>query len=107
MLMTAADYRESLRRYSPRVFVDGDRIESVADEPRLAPGVNAVGVTYDFAHDQEYSAIMTARQTRPGRTVNRMVHINETGDDLLAKLEAVRAVCKASGCAQVISSTVS
>lgn len=100
MLMTAADYRESLRRYTPRVFVDGERIESVADEPRLAPGVNAVGVTYDFAHDKNHQAVMTARQSRPGRIVNRMVHINETGDDLLAKLEAVRAVCRTSGCAQ-------
>ena len=29
MLMNSADYRESLRRYSPRVFVDGARIDSV------------------------------------------------------------------------------
>ena len=49
MLMSAADYKESLRAYSPRVFVDGDRIESVADEPRLLPGINAIGVTYDLA----------------------------------------------------------
>ncbi|MEA2925072.1 MAG: hypothetical protein QOD25_2194, partial [Alphaproteobacteria bacterium] len=26
MLMNAADYRESLRRYSPRVFLDGRKI---------------------------------------------------------------------------------
>lgn len=38
MLMSLQDYRESLRNYSPRVFVDGDRIESVADEPRLRLG---------------------------------------------------------------------
>ena len=47
MLMTSGDYRESLRRYSPRVFVDGRRVESVADEPSLAPGIAGVGVTYD------------------------------------------------------------
>ena len=50
MLMTAADYRESLRRYSPKVFVNGDAVTSVADDPRLAPAINAIGVTYDFAH---------------------------------------------------------
>jgi 4-hydroxybutyryl-CoA dehydratase/vinylacetyl-CoA-Delta-isomerase len=38
MLMTAADYRESLRAYKPRVFVNGQCVESVADEPLLAPG---------------------------------------------------------------------
>ncbi|SMH28972.1 4-hydroxyphenylacetate 3-hydroxylase family protein [Azospirillum agricola] len=100
MLMTAADYRESLRAYKPRVFVNGRLVESVADEPLLAPGVNAVGITYDFAHAPEHRAIMTARQGTSGKTVNRMLHINESSTDLLHKLEAVRLVCKVSGCAQ-------
>ena len=43
MSMNAAEYRESLRRHSPRVFVDGARIESVADAPQLLPGINALG----------------------------------------------------------------
>ena len=97
-LMDAAGYRESLRRYRPRVFVDGDRVESVADEPRLAPGIAGVGVTYDFAQRPEHRALMTARQA--GRLVNRMLHVNESSTDLLYKLEAVRLVCQESGCAQ-------
>jgi 4-hydroxybutyryl-CoA dehydratase/vinylacetyl-CoA-Delta-isomerase len=100
MLMTAADYRESLRRYSPKVFVNGDAVTCVADDPRLAPGINAVGVTYDFAHMPQHQAIMTAKQSTSGKIVNRMAHIDETSTDLLYKLEAVRLVCKASGCAQ-------
>jgi 4-hydroxybutyryl-CoA dehydratase/vinylacetyl-CoA-Delta-isomerase len=100
MMMDAAAYRESLRAYSPRVFVNGQRVESVADEPLLAPGINGVGVTYDFAHYPEHQAIMTARQGTSGKIVNRMLHINETSTDLLYKLEAVRLVCKVSGCAQ-------
>jgi 4-hydroxybutyryl-CoA dehydratase/vinylacetyl-CoA-Delta-isomerase len=75
-------------------------VESVADEPLLAPGVNAVGITYDFAHKREHLPLMTARQRTSGKTVNRMLHINETSNDLLYKLEAVRLVCKTSGCAQ-------
>ena len=49
MLMSSQDYRESLRAFNPTVFVRGQRVESVADEPLLAAGVNAVGVTYDYA----------------------------------------------------------
>ena len=48
VLMSAADYRDSLRRLKPRVFVNGRRIESVSDEPLLAPGIAATGVAYDF-----------------------------------------------------------
>jgi len=100
MLMTAADYRESLRAYRPRVFVNGKVIESVADEPLLAPGIAGVGVTYDLAHRPEHRALMTARQSWSGETINRMTHVDESSADLLAKLEAVRLVCKISGCAQ-------
>ena len=99
MLMSAADYRESLRRYKPRVFVNGDRVASVADEPLLLPGINAVGITYDFALDPQHKPLMLARQGTSGKTVNRMLHIDETSQDLLYKLEAVRLVCRESGCA--------
>lgn len=100
MLMSSADYRESLRRLNPVVFVNGERVESVADAPALAPGVNAIGLTYDFALAPEHKPLMLARQASSGREVNRMLHIDETGTDLLYKLEAVRLLCKHSGCAQ-------
>jgi 4-hydroxybutyryl-CoA dehydratase / vinylacetyl-CoA-Delta-isomerase len=100
MLMSAADYRESLRAYRPRVFINGSAVESVADEPLLRPGIDAVGVTYDFAQKAEHLPLMTARQGTSGKTVNRMLHIDETSTDLLYKLEAVRLVCRTSGCAQ-------
>lgn len=99
MLMTAEAYRESLRSYKPRVFVGGEQIDSVADAPSLAPGINAVGVTYDLAHEASHAALMTAVQGTSGQTVNRMLHINEGSSDLLSKLEAVRLVCQVSGCA--------
>jgi 4-hydroxybutyryl-CoA dehydratase/vinylacetyl-CoA-Delta-isomerase len=100
MLMSGADYRESLRRARPRVFVEGRAVEAVADDPALAPGVAAMGVAYDYALRNEYRPLMVAEQHTSGREVNRMVHINRTSSDLLAKLEAVRLVCQETGCAQ-------
>jgi 4-hydroxybutyryl-CoA dehydratase/vinylacetyl-CoA-Delta-isomerase len=102
--MSGADYRESLRRYRPRVWVDGQAVESVADEPALRPGVNALALTYDLALDAKLAPLMTAVQTgfRDGgpRRVNRMLHIDESAGDLLNKLEAVRILCQETGCAQ-------
>ena len=99
-LMSGADYRESLRRYRPTVYVDGQRVESVADAPSLRPGVNALAVSYDFALDPAMAPLMTAVQSSSGRRVNRMLHINESAGDLLNKLEAVRLLCQETGCAQ-------
>ena len=100
MLMNADAYRESLRSYSPRVFINGEQVDCVADDPRLLPGINGVGVTYEFAQQSAHHNIMTAVQKSSGKTVNRMLHINDGSDDLLNKLEAVRLVCKVAGCAQ-------
>lgn len=100
MLISAEAYRESLRALSPRVFVNGKQIASVADEPLLAPGINALGVTYDFALRPEYQGLMVATQKGSGRVTNRMLHVNDSTDDLLTKLEAVRLLCRESGCAQ-------
>lgn len=99
LLMDAAQYRESLRRYQPKVFIDGDRIDCVADEPRLLPGINAVGVTYDYAHEAQHHALSRAVQRSSGQVVNRFLHINENATDLLAKLEYTRLVCQETGCA--------
>ena len=71
-----------------------------ADEPALQPGINALGASYDFAHDAKLAPLMTAVQSASGRTVNRMLHVNESAGDLLNKLEAVRLLCQETGCAQ-------
>jgi 4-hydroxybutyryl-CoA dehydratase/vinylacetyl-CoA-Delta-isomerase len=100
LLMSGDDYRESLRRYRPNVFVDGRKVESVADEPSLRPGINAIGLTYDFALRAEYAPLMTAVQHTSGKVVNRLSLIDTSSGDLLNKLEAVRLVCQETGCAQ-------
>jgi 4-hydroxybutyryl-CoA dehydratase/vinylacetyl-CoA-Delta-isomerase len=95
MLMSSSDYRESLRRFRPTVFVNGRRVDSVADDAALAPGINAIGLTYDFARAPEHAPLMLATQGSSGRTVNRLLHINATTTDLLYKLEVVAAALPA------------
>ena len=41
--MDGAAYRDSLRQYSPRVFVDGRAVESVADDPAFVPSGGVPG----------------------------------------------------------------
>jgi 4-hydroxybutyryl-CoA dehydratase/vinylacetyl-CoA-Delta-isomerase len=92
--MSGSDYRESLRRYRPKVYVDGHEVRSVADEPQLAPGVNAIALTYDYALREEFAPLMRTE------TGNRMLAVPRSSQDLLNKLEAVRLVCQQTGCAQ-------
>ncbi|MFM9881015.1 MAG: 4-hydroxyphenylacetate 3-hydroxylase N-terminal domain-containing protein, partial [Burkholderiaceae bacterium] len=99
-LMSGGDYRESLRRYKPNIFVDGRKVDSVVDERAFGPGINALALTYDFALQERYKPLMNAVQHTSGKVVNRLSHINTSASDLLNKLEAVRLVCQETGCAQ-------
>ena len=101
MLISGDNYRDSLRRYKPQVYVNGRKIESVADEPSLAPGVNAVALTYDFALREQLKPVMRAHvQATGAQDVNRMMALPSSSQDLLNKLEAVRLVCQETGCAE-------
>lgn len=99
-LMDGQAYRESLRRLKPRVYVDGREVASVADEPALRPGINALAYTYDAALKPDWAPLALATQTHRGRQVSRMLHLNESSADLLNKLEYVRLLCQETGCAQ-------
>ena len=100
MLMSAEAYRESLRRLQPTVFVDGERIGSVADAPQLAPGVAAVARTYELALQADLAPVLQASVPGFEAPVNRMIALTHGTADLLNKLEAVRLVCQETGCAQ-------
>ncbi len=99
-LMSGQAYRESLRGYRPQVFVDGREVASVADEPALRPGIQALAYTYDYALRAEFEPIALAMQSSRNRVVSRMLHVDESAGDLLNKLEAVRMLCQETGCAQ-------
>ncbi len=100
MLMTPDAYRESLRALSPAVYINGESVDSVADEPLLAPGVNGIALTYELAQHPQHAKVMAVEEQANGLTVNRFTHINRTSQDLLDKLEATRLACQYAGCAQ-------
>jgi 4-hydroxybutyryl-CoA dehydratase / vinylacetyl-CoA-Delta-isomerase len=99
-LLTAEGYKESLKSYQPKVFVDGRQVEKVWDDAALAPGINAIALTYQLAHEPKSAPLMTAKEASTGKIVNRFTHINRSSGDLLNKLEAVRLACQETGCAQ-------
>lgn len=98
-LLGADDYRSSLRELHPDVWVRGRRVDSVVDEPLLAPGVNAIATTYEMARRPELADPLVV-ELPDGRRVNRMNALDRDADDLLRKLEACRILCRATGCAQ-------
>ena len=52
-LMTGEQYVESMRKMKLNVYMFGEKVENVVDNPILRPSLNSVKATYDLAQMPE------------------------------------------------------
>jgi 4-hydroxybutyryl-CoA dehydratase/vinylacetyl-CoA-Delta-isomerase len=96
-MMTADEYRESLRSLKRAVYAFGEKIEDVVDHPLTRPHVNAAAMTYELAHDPRYQELTTATSHLSGRRINRFTHIHQSPDDLVRKVKMLRLLGQQTG----------
>lgn len=96
-MMTGAEYVESLRGRSPRVYYKGKRLAAPYDHPAIAPHVRAAATTYDLARTPEHEEVMTAISHLGTGRVSRFTHLFWSVDDLLQKLAMLRLVGQETG----------
>ncbi|MFW6049643.1 MAG: 4-hydroxyphenylacetate 3-hydroxylase family protein [Myxococcota bacterium] len=96
-MRTAAEYIESLRERSLRLFIDGERVESPVDHPRIRPAMNAVAATYAMAHHPEHRHLAVAHSDVIDGDVNRFCHLFREPGDLVRKVELQRVLGRVTG----------
>lgn len=97
-MMTAKQYEESLRKLHLKVYMFGERVENVVDNPIIRPSMNAVAWTYELAHRPEHEDIMTATSHITGKKINRFTHIHRNIQDLVKKSKMGRLLGRETGC---------
>ncbi|MBU7011089.1 MAG: 4-hydroxyphenylacetate 3-hydroxylase family protein [Theionarchaea archaeon] len=97
-MMTAEQYKESLRTLNLKVYMFGKQLESLADNPIIRPSTNAVAKTYELAFCPEYEDIMTATSSITGKKINRFTHIHQSVEDLVKKSKMGRVLGRETGC---------
>jgi 4-hydroxybutyryl-CoA dehydratase / vinylacetyl-CoA-Delta-isomerase len=96
-IRNGAEYIQSLRGRSLRVFLFGELVEEPVDHPLIRPSINAVAETYDIA-ERDFE-IASAQSSISGIRVNRFLHITENTMDLVnqnrmqRKLGQLTATC--------------
>lgn len=99
MLRTKQQYFEKLFSMKPNVFIGGQRVKR--DDPRLKPGLNVLGVTFDLAQDPKWESVVTAYSNLIDEKVNRWAHLPQNPYDLLQKQKLIRlAARRVGGCIQ-------
>jgi 4-hydroxyphenylacetate 3-monooxygenase len=94
-LMTGRDYRASLDD-GRKVWIGGERVDSVANHPAFSPMVEAVSKIYDLHHEAEFRDVMTFALP-DGCRGSRFYKIPESREDLTLRREmttlVLREVC--------------
>lgn len=71
-MRTPEQYRAGLARMKPNLYIGGEKVGR--DDPRIAPGINVMAVTFEIAQDPKWKGVplhgrsTTARRSIGGRT---------------------------------------
>lgn len=87
-LMTPEQFEESLKKMTPRVFMNGKRVESVLKNPNTRTVVASNKASYEWALDPKYKDIMSCYSPLIDGMVNRYTHVSTGKEDLVKKAEA-------------------
>ena len=89
-LMTKVEYIESLRKLKPTVYMSGEKIENVLDNPRLRAGIEATGATYELAEIPEYRDLIVTQSKWIDEPINRFNNPPTSVADLVARVKINR-----------------
>jgi 4-hydroxybutyryl-CoA dehydratase/vinylacetyl-CoA-Delta-isomerase len=96
-LMTKAGYIESLRKLKPTVYMFGQKIENVLDNPRLRAGIEATGATYELAEIPEYRDLIVTQSKLIDEPINRFNNPPASIADLVARVKINRLLGRRVG----------
>ena len=97
-LITKDEYLSSIRRLGHRVFIRGEKVESVPDHPISGPPAMALAETYEQAGSEDMKSLFTVRSHLTGETVNRFTHIQQNVADLISKILMLREMGRRTAC---------
>jgi 4-hydroxybutyryl-CoA dehydratase / vinylacetyl-CoA-Delta-isomerase len=96
-LKTKDEYIESLRKLNPVVYMFGERVTNVVDNPRLRAGIEATGATYEVAEMDEYKDMAITQSPLINKPVNRFTLPPGSVDDLVHRVKLNRAIANHVG----------
>jgi len=91
-IKTKQDYVESLRKQPINVYFMGEKVADRSIFPAFLPHINSAAKTYEMALAPEYEDLLTAKSHLTGNRISRFTHIHQSPDDLIKKVQMLRAI---------------
>jgi len=87
-LRTAEEFIASVKKMKTRVFMNGQKVEDVLDNPVTRTVAHSNKASYEWALDPRYQDIMTTISPLTGERINRYTHVCQSVEDLVDKANA-------------------
>jgi 4-hydroxybutyryl-CoA dehydratase/vinylacetyl-CoA-Delta-isomerase len=84
-MKTKAEYIESMKNMQFELYMFGERVTNIVDNPILKPTMNCMAATYELAEKPETEKIMTTTSHLTERKINRFCHVHQSTEDLVNK----------------------
>jgi len=106
--MSGKDYLESLRKYTPEVYIRGERIDHVTTHPLMRQTLNHIASGYDLMNSPEFRDRAMVVSPLTGEPIPRLqLHIQQSEEDLLIKAELTREISSRRICVGCMSNMLS
>lgn len=96
-IKNSQDYRESLKKLKANVYVQGEKVEDVTENPLIIPHINSLSLTYELANVEEYQELLLAESHLTGEKISRFTHIHQSREDLVKKVKMLRLLGQKTG----------
>lgn len=96
-IVTKEDYIQSLKDQKHLVYYAGEKVEDVTAHPAFQPHINCAAMTYEMALRPEFEDLATATSHLTGQKINRFTHIHQSVEDLIKKVQLLRAIAHETG----------
>jgi len=89
-LKAAEEYIESVKKLKPKVYLGGEKVEDILDNPVTRSVVDTTAKVYELSADPAYQDLMTTTSHLTGQRINRAVHVHRSVEDNLARVKMAR-----------------
>jgi len=96
-IKTKDDYIKSLKEQGHVVYYNGERVTDITTHPAFIPHINAAAKTYEMALMPEFEELASATSHLTGDKINRFTHVHQSIDDLIKKVQLLRAIAHETG----------
>jgi len=98
-IKTKAEYVEDLKGVKPDIYMLGEKVDRVWDDPRFQSTLSIIGATHDFSFDEEFKHLSVVHSPVVDEPVRRLnMHIQTSREDAITKVRLTREVTQRRIC---------